>query len=805
MRQQLFILLSLWGLNLTHVWANSAGLEISWSCPQQQYAGIKRLPDLKQIKISFAEFDGELSAKLKPNIFDVKPSSVTIEYTECLNKLKENLVEEIAKFKKTAVCEKLNPIECNRSQDDLIAALTREIKNGKFFKLAPPRVLPRQLPGSEKAGLTYEISQKAITDFCTKGELSSEVLFSTRTLSNIVGSSNYTNLPPGLVCLNNLKAELEKQKLNLVSNGCPEPKQLCQQINDSVKRTGEQLDKAFAAKTKAVAASDKNWEQITGLAFDNEEVLNLMLARLDKEPAQCNQLTEYLSYNERSYPLSNFPNSFAKYATKLSEKVDADCLRQLTQNYAASVSSEFSPDREIYRYCQEHASPVCEQMKAREPIHHQNIRQLLAIGYGDVSQQLEESCDDCDQSPASQLKDLLSKIKDNKEAMACLELKPGQTKVVSFRDGTPTGITGNYSLTKNDDGSFDIGVAMKFPDDDTTKMMAKVQSCISSVTPFLKGPQGQVLNFKILSTSDVAKLPSAHRPMINNVAIQAPNSRSNSASYAANIDCPTITHEVLHLTGLCDEYDGTNDGYTCRATPKIDSVMSNQRNAFRRGMPETLTCECRSDVCTKIMGGQDNLKRDILISRSIYEVTDYQLRNKHCQFVDLPNVNWNPEGHSIPHIINKRTDNEITILSYSINDNANKVSQTKLVCKCSDSSECEQDITSLAQSVEKAVKDKHASCPGSSNLVASEKGLPTDLNSNYNWNGKRFTLAKLAEWPSILHPQHFERIVGGACPKAAQKYSECAQWAYRKKQDTNNCQGKPAYCDSDKEFLGVSQ
>lgn len=804
MRQQLFILLSLMGLNLTPVWANSAGLEFSWSCPQQQYAGIKQLPDLKQIKISFTEIDGELAAKLKPNIFDVKPSSVTIEYSQCLKKLKENLVEEIAKFKKTAVCEKLNPIECNRSHDDLQAALSREINNAKFFKLAPTRLMPRQLPGNNIPGITYEISQKAITKFCSDGELNNEIIFSARTLSNMLGSSTYTNLPPGLVCLNNLKAELEKQKLNLVSNGCPEPKQLCQQINESVKSTGEQLDKAIAAKTKAVAVSDKNWQQITGLSFDNEEVLSIMMARLDKEPTNCHELTGYLTYNDRSYPLTNFPNSFAQYATKLSEKVDADCLRIMTQNYASNVGSEFSPERELYRYCQEHASAVCEQMKARESIHHQNIRQLLAMGYGEVSQQLEENCDDCDQSPASQLKDLLAKIKDNKEAMACLELKPGQTKVVSFRDGTPTGITGNYSLTKKEDGSFDVGVAMKFPDNDTT-MMAKVQSCISSVTPFLKGPQGQVLNFKILSTSDVAKLPSAHRPMINNVAIQAANSRSNSASYAANIDCPTITHEVLHLTGLCDEYSGTMDGYTCRATPKIDSVMSNQRDAFRRGMPETLTCECRNDVCTKIMGGEDQLKRDILISRSIYEVTDYQLRNKHCQIIDLPNANWSPTNHSIPHIINKRADNEITILSYSINDNANKVSQTKLVCKCSDSSECEQDITSLAQSVERAVKDKHASCPGSSNLVASAKGLPENLNSNYNWNGKRFTLAKLAEWPSLLHPQHFERIVGGACPKAAQKYSQCAQWAYRNKQDTNNCQGKPAYCDSDKEFLGVSQ
>lgn len=804
MRQLLFILLSLWGFHPVLGWSNSADLEFTWNCPQHQYTGIKQLPPLKQIKISFTEAQGELSAKLKPNFFDVKPSSVTLEYTECLRELEKNLSDEISRLKNTVVCEKYNPIECTRSNADLLAALHREIHSSKYFKLAPTRVLPLHLPGQDRTGVTYGITQKAISEFCDNGQINNPNLFARTTLTNILGSSPYTSLPPGLVCLKNLKAELEKIKLNLESHACPEPKQLCQQVNDSVSKTAEQLDRAIAQKTKAVVENDKMWQQMIGLAYDNEEVLNLMMARLSKEPTNCYELTGYLTYKDRSYPLTNFPNSFAKYVTKLSEVADADCLRQMTQNYAASVTSDLSTKSEFGKYCQQHASQVCDETKARGEIHLQNIRQLLAMGYGDVIQQLDESCEDCDQSPASQLKDLLAKIKDNKEAMACLELKVGQTKVVSFRDGTPTGISGNYSLTKRDDGGFDVGVAMKFPDDDKT-MMGKVQSCISAVTPHLKGPQGQVLNFKILSPADVAKLPSSQRPMINNVAIQAPNSRSNSASYAANIDCPTITHEVLHLTGLCDEYNGTHDGYTCRATPKIDSVMSNQREAFRRGIPEALTCECRNDTCKKIMSSNDTIKREVFVSSSIYEVTDYQLRNKHCQFEDLPNVNWSAENHSIPHIINKRTDNEITILSYSINDNPNKVTQTKLVCKCSSSSDCEQDIASLAQSVERAVKNKHASCPGSSNLVTSTKGLPTNLNSDYNWDGKRFTLAKPAEWPSLLHPQHFERIAGGACPKAAKKYSECAQWAYRNKKESNNCQGKPAYCDSDKEFLGVSQ
>jgi hypothetical protein len=49
----------------------------------------------------------------------------------------------------------------------------------------------------------------------------------------------------------------------------------------------------------------------------------------------------------------------------------------------------------------------------------------------------------------------------------------------------------------------------------------------------------------------------------------------------------------------------------------------------------------------------------------------------------------------------------------------------------------------------------------------------------------------------------FELEYSWNCPQPANKYSECAQWAYRNKKNTNNCQGKPAYCDSDKQFLGA--
>ena len=45
------------------------------------------------------------------------------------------------------------------------------------------------------------------------------------------------------------------------------------------------------------------------------------------------------------------------------------------------------------------------------------------------------------------------------------------------------------------------------------------------------------------------------------VSIVSAYHRFGAVKYASDIDCPSIVHEVLHLTGLCDEYKEMSNGF----------------------------------------------------------------------------------------------------------------------------------------------------------------------------------------------------------------------------------------------------
>lgn len=69
------------------------------------------------------------------------------------------------------------------------------------------------------------------------------------------------------------------------------------------------------------------------------------------------------------------------------------------------------------------------------------------------------------------------------------------------------------------------------------------------------------------------------------VVIKEKGFRSNSRSFSEDITCPEIVHELLHHTGLVDEYvehepskDGKTRLFNCRIVGPENSVMRNHEN-----------------------------------------------------------------------------------------------------------------------------------------------------------------------------------------------------------------------------------
>lgn len=146
-------------------------------------------------------------------------------------------------------------------------------------------------------------------------------------------------------------------------------------------------------------------------------------------------------------------------------------------------------------------------------------------------------------------------------------------------------------------------------------LIARTRECFQQTQGQLRMSDGTVLELRLTPANDPSPPPQV------TVDINTATARSNAGSWARQIQCPTIIHEVFHLMGLCDGYresqarvledpslfritEGEQQPdvksrieplfmYNCRALEPQDSIMSNQSAALQR-MYEIKLCT-RSD------------------------------------------------------------------------------------------------------------------------------------------------------------------------------------------------------------------
>ncbi|MBY0518686.1 MAG: hypothetical protein K2P81_17380 [Bacteriovoracaceae bacterium] len=803
----------------------NSNLKIDWSCQQQNYPEIKQLRNSANVKIEAKLKNGELEISFKPNIFQVQPISlefvtgvisnqkeIGVDYSDCIEQFEKSYKQAISTYKNQNCASSANNVFCQRTSEDLLDGFKRQIRSEKYFVENLDRVnLPRLLP-NQKTGSSPKEIQDNLNNFCSQKSFSKINLYSSETLQLILNNSTDVRIGVSQDCMKRIQSELEKDSNALIGLVCEKQISLCNKIKEANIQGQQILAKSLENSVAATEKEDERWAKILMIPQDDKGGSNDLKERLNKDPFQCSQLGSSLKTETGYYPMSALPSSLAENMQKLSEVADGECLRTVIQNYALGLAYVGFDREEFQKYCQENSSKLCKEMEERKKLSDKNLRDLFALTYGDLGKRFVTECDDCLDSPAKSLQQLINKVKEAKEAVTCIDLKVGEAKVVSSFDGAPAGLSGNYSLKKRADGGFDVKVGMNVVSDgafgvSADEMLQRVQKCISEVTPYMKGANGNILNLQVLSGKELSQIPASERPRLNNISIQGPNTRSNSGSYEANVDCPTITHEVLHLLGLCDEYDGTGDGYTCRAAPKVASIMSSQNAAFEKAVPKTFNCECKvGSTCRKIMEGQDEAHKNFYMMANIYSTTDYKFRNQYCNDKELPQTTWSAIAQN-PYTVYEKTssENDITIVTQNSGDIYPAIERSEFKCKCATGdNKCQTQLNEFKAQVAATIKTTTPYCPSGSNWTQPQIGNKLNSESPYKWTGSSVQFVTKPEWPSLIHANHFERIAGGACASKASKYNECAKWAYRGKENTNNCSGKPLYCEDDQEFLGVS-
>lgn len=134
-------------------------------------------------------------------------------------------------------------------------------------------------------------------------------------------------------------------------------------------------------------------------------------------------------------------------------------------------------------------------------------------------------------------------------------------------------------------------------------LIVRTRECFQQTQGQLRTSDGTLLELRLSAHDD------PHPPRRVSVQINTAAARSNASSWARQIQCPTIIHEVFHLMGLCDGYRETVERtpdvqilarggermsivpqskiepsfmYNCRSLEPRDSIMTDQFTALQQ-------------------------------------------------------------------------------------------------------------------------------------------------------------------------------------------------------------------------------
>lgn len=143
---------------------------------------------------------------------------------------------------------------------------------------------------------------------------------------------------------------------------------------------------------------------------------------------------------------------------------------------------------------------------------------------------------------------------------ACADLKPGQSRYPLFRSYRVTRMKDYYLAQFNLKFIASPGLDKSYEQ----SMRKRVNECLREAS-FLQDHAGNKLKLALVKPGSA----QAKKLFQHNIGL-GENVRSNSGHYDVNLDCAGITHELLHLAGLNDEY--AEEPYSCR--PHGESIMA---------------------------------------------------------------------------------------------------------------------------------------------------------------------------------------------------------------------------------------
>ena len=154
-----------------------------------------------------------------------------------------------------------------------------------------------------------------------------------------------------------------------------------------------------------------------------------------------------------------------------------------------------------------------------------------------------------------------------------------------------------------------------------------------------------------------------------------------------------------------------------------------------------------------------------------------------------------------PLVLTKDDGETFTFQNRSLVPNPKRFGSDIISCSCKgpNAEKCLQDKEAFIQRINKPIFKSE--CPeGESTQIKKDVGAVGLKPGEVKLTPNQFTFVTEPLVESLLHPSHFERIVGGACLEIGKNYIACGEPAY----SGGQC-NVPSFCSDDKNFLGISK
>lgn len=512
-----------------------------------------------------------------------------------------------------------------------------------------------------------------------------------------------------------------------------------------------------------------------------EAFLEEKIAKKEIDPKQLNKTFEF---DNKTFKVSDFDKVIGRNLDSIYSGLTLDEGKQFAQNYMLAKSDYLEEGDD---------SPKKKAVM-------DNLNRMFTRMYGDRgAEELAKMLDCAPPDAISPIENILSVFTRTQKVNKCKPLAGGEHKVFK-KDPYNYYRTGNYTLKRRRNGAYQALLNVEFKSGSGSlspqAMLEKSKECLAKASPFIKGPNGDQMELIVMSPAELQKMRDDERPEKNIVKIEQANARSTSGAYAEDANCPTIVHEMLHLLGLCDEYEEKSnelkDKYSCRVVPAASSIMKHHEEAWKKAVVEEISCACTTPTCKTIQKSGNKDLKNIYLRESIYESTDFNFRNKYCKTTSLPSQSKLDEPGKAT-IVKSNSELELVLEGRTVFSSDWKpyyfIQRNQLICTCPPGDvSCIKEKNSIVKDVEKA--PFRNSCPYQ--LPKADKSTADAIK-----------IKPTPRMDSLLWPNQFNKILAGDCAGVADGYQECAATAYVG-QGSKTCNVPPS-CQDDKHFLGSAQ